>query len=53
MGKATKYFEVEELVSKEVYKLLGDNAIKLIDDRLLVVLDEIREILNVPLICNN
>lgn len=53
MAKANKYFNVDELVSKEVYELLGDNAIKLIDTRLLKVIEEIRELLGVPLICNN
>ena len=51
--KANKYFTVEELVSKEVYELLGDEAIKLFGPKALQVLEEIREILGVPLICNN
>lgn len=53
MGKATKHFNTEELVSKEVYELLGDMAIKLIDPTALEVLENVREILDVPLICNN
>ena len=51
--KANKYFTVEELVSEEVYKLLGDEAIKLFDPKALEVLEDVREILAVPLICNN
>lgn len=51
--KANKYFTVEELVSKEVYELLGDEAIKLFDPKALEVLEDVREILDVPLICNN
>lgn len=51
--KANKYFTVKELVSKSVYDLLGDNAVKLIDAKALEVLEDIREILGVPLICNN
>lgn len=51
--KANKYFTVEELVSKEVYELLGDEAIKLFDPKAIEVLEDVREILNVPLICNN
>lgn len=51
--KANKYFAVEELVSKEVYELLGDEAIKLFDPKALEVLEDVREILAVPLICNN
>ena len=51
--KANKYFTVKELVSKDVYDLLGDNALKLFDPKALEVLEDIREILEVPLICNN
>lgn len=51
--KANKYFTVEELVSEEVYELLGDEAIKLFDPKALEVLEDVREILAVPLICNN
>lgn len=49
----SKYFTTQELVDEEVYSLLGDNAIKLIDDRLIKTIDAVREILGVPLICNN
>ncbi len=49
----SKYFSTQELVDKEVYELLGDDAIKLIDPNLLEVIDVIREILGVPLICND
>lgn len=49
----SKYFTTQELVDEEVYSLLGDNAIKLIDDRLIETIDAVREILGVPLICNN
>ena len=50
---ANKYFDVKELVPKEIYEELGDEAIKLLDTRALKALEEVREILNVPLICNN
>lgn len=53
MGKATEHFNTEELVSKQVYKILGDEAIKLFDPAALETLEVIRELLNVPLICNN
>lgn len=49
----SKYFTVEELVDEETYDLLGDQAIKLIDERLIKTIDSVREILGVPLICNN
>lgn len=51
--KANKYFTVDELVSKEVYELLGDEAIKLLDPKALEVLEDVREILGIPLICND
>lgn len=51
--KANKYFTVEELVSEEVYDLLGDNAIRLLEPAAVQILEEVREILGVPLICNN
>ena len=53
MGKATEHFLTEELVSKQVYRVIGDDAVKLLDPRLLTVLEEIRSLLGVPLICNN
>lgn len=51
--KANKYFTVEELVSKDVYDLLGDEAIKLFDPKALEVLEDVREILGIPLTCND
>jgi hypothetical protein len=53
MGKATKHFNTEELVSKQVFDIIGDDAIKLFDPKAIESLEAIREILNVPLICNN
>lgn len=53
MGKATKHFNTEELVSKQVFDVIGDAAIKLFDPKALETLEAIREILDVPLICNN
>lgn len=49
----SKYFEAYELVDEETYDLLGDESYKLIDEKLIETIDKIREILNVPLICNN
>lgn len=51
--KANKYFDVKELVSKKVYDLIGDDSVKLLDPKAVKVLENIREILGVPLICNN
>lgn len=53
MGKATKHFNTEELVSKQVFDVIGDDAIKLFDPKALETLEIIREILDVPLICND
>ena len=53
MGKATNHFDTEELVSRQVFNIIGDDAIKLFDPKALESLEAIREILNVPLICNN
>lgn len=53
MGKATKHFNTEELVSKQVFDVIGDDAIKLFDPKALETLETIRELVNVPLTCNN
>lgn len=53
MGKATKHFNTEELVSKQVFDVIGDDAIKLFDPKAIETLEVIREILDVPLICND
>ena len=49
----SKYFEVRELVDSQVYNLLGDHAINLLDPRLIETIDAVRDILGVSLICNN
>lgn len=49
----SKYFKTQELVDKEVYELIGDNAVNLLDERLIETIDAVREILDVPLICND
>lgn len=51
--QANKYFQVKELVSSKIYNQYGDDAIKFLDPRALEALENVREILNVPLICNN
>ena len=50
---ANKYFQVKELVSSKIYNQYGDDAIKFLDPKALEALENVREILNVPLICNN
>lgn len=54
ISKLKKYFDIRELVSKDVYNALGQNAWKLIDTRLLETLLALREkILCVPMVINN
>lgn len=48
-----KHFTTQELVPHEAYNLLNEQAIKLIDNRLIETLDFIREALNKPIIVNN
>lgn len=51
--QANKYFQVKELVSSKIYNQYGDDAIKFLDPKALEALENVREILNAPLICNN
>lgn len=51
--QANKYFEVKELVSSKTYEKYGDNAIQFLNPKSLIALENVREILGVPLICNN
>lgn len=51
--KANKYFDVKELVSKQTFDKYGDNSIQFLDKTALIALENVREILGVPLICNN
>ena len=48
-----EHAEIQELVDEEVYNLLEEDAYKLFDERLLATIDAVREILDVPLTCNN
>lgn len=48
-----KYFKVKELVSSDIYKQYGEDAINFLDPKALEALDNVREILGVPLVCNN
>jgi hypothetical protein len=38
-----KYFKIHELVPRQTYKVRGERAWELIDDRLLITLDSLRE----------
>jgi len=48
-----KYFDVKELVDEEVYNLLGENAIRLFDEDLLIAVDTLRETYGTAIIINN
>lgn len=54
MKELLQYFDVRELVSKAVFAKYGASAIKFFDPRLLETLLVLRrDILKVPLVCNN
>jgi hypothetical protein len=46
-------FKAYEFVDKSTYERLGDEAIKLMDNNLLLTVIEIRRILNMPMIIND
>lgn len=48
-----KYFKVYELVDKTVYTKYKDNSVRFLDNRLLITLDVIRDILGVPMVIND
>lgn len=49
----SKYFRIEELVSKEVYKKYGQKAWEFIKPEIILFLDEIRMFYGKPIIVNN
>ncbi|EHM6953351.1 hypothetical protein KGV31_002150 [Vibrio parahaemolyticus] len=49
----SKHFKTEELVSKTMFNQRGSKAIELIDERVLITLDALRENLNKPITANN
>jgi len=49
----SKYFKIQELVSKDVYNSRGEFAWELLDLELILTLDELREILNRPITVND
>jgi uncharacterized protein YcbK (DUF882 family) len=48
-----KHFSVNELVPPEVYAEMHDAAIILLDDRILRILDAVRDHFGVPVVVNN
>ena len=49
----SKYFKIQELVSKKVYDKYGEQAWMFIDTKLIKVLDLLREHFNKPITINN
>lgn len=48
-----KYFDLREVVSKQVYDRYGQQAWQFFDSRLLAVVVWLREGMKIPLVCNN
>lgn len=48
-----RYFDLKEVVSKQVYNRYGQQAWQFFDPRLLAVVVWLREGLGIPLVCNN
>lgn len=51
--KVNKYFDLKELVPRDVYEEYGEESIKFLDPLMIHALENVREILGVPLVCNN
>lgn len=49
----SKYFKIQELVSKKVYKKYGEKSWEFIDTRLIKVIDLLREHFNKPITIND
>lgn len=47
-----KHFDVQELVPQSIYDLRGPQAIELIDERVLITLDKLREVFGVCTVNN-
>ena len=48
-----RYFDLKEVVSKQVYNRYGEQAWQFFDPRLLAVVVWLREGMKIPLVCNN
>lgn len=47
------YFELRELVPESIFELMGDGAWGLFDERLLELIDDIRDHFGLPMVVNN
>lgn len=49
----SKYFKIQELVSKQTYEKYGEKSWMFLDERLISTLDALREYFNAPITVNN
>lgn len=49
----SKYFKIQELVSKQTYEKYGEKSWMFLDERLILTLDALREYFNAPITVNN
>ena len=49
----SKYFKIQELVSRKVYEKYGNSAWGFIDERLIITIDSLREFFGEPITVNN
>lgn len=48
-----KHFKAQELVPKHIFELRGEKSLELIDERVIITLDTLRELLGKPITVNN
>lgn len=53
MNYKSKYFKAHEYVPPDIYKRRGDKSFELIDSRVLITMDRLRELLGKPITINN
>lgn len=49
----SKYFKIQELVSKDVYEKYGERSWQFIDEKLICTIDTVREFFDEPITVNN
>lgn len=49
----SKHFTIKELVDRKTYGIFGDNAFMLFSPNALMMIDGIREFLDIPIVINN
>jgi len=51
--KVSNYFFLDELVPPSIYSARGENAMQLLDYRIVMALDHLREVIGKPIVVNN